>query len=135
MTAPRSLAVALAAAVLTLAAPAMGADNHRIFALGTQSNSGEMGTVTLTAMGEKTKVDIALVNAPDAAQPAHIHEGSCAKLNPKPKYPLTSVADGVSTTTVDVPLAELVKGGLAVNVHKSTSDLQTYVACGDLAKK
>ncbi len=137
MIASRSLAAAAAAAFLALGAPASAADGpHRVFALGTQNASGELGTVTLTAVGEKTRVDIALANAPtDVPQPAHIHEGSCAKLDPKPKYSLGVVVDGTSTSIVDVPMAKLVAGGLAVNVHKSTSDIPTYVACGDLGAK
>ena len=44
--------------------------------------------------------------------------------------PLQNVTDGKSTTTVDMPISQVMKG--AINVHKSTSDLKTYVACGDL---
>jgi hypothetical protein len=126
-----------ASAALLLALPAFAADSgHRVYALGTQNGSGELGTVTLTAMGEKTRVDVAIANAPtDVPQPAHIHPGSCAKLDPKPKYPLTTVMDGTSTTVVDAPMSALVAGGFAVNVHKSTSELPVYVACGDLGAK
>jgi hypothetical protein len=133
----RSVAAVAAAALLTLAVPAYAADGpHRVYALAAQNGSGEIGTVTLTAVGEKTRVDIALANAPtDVPQPAHIHEGTCAKLNPKPKYPLANVVDGTSTYMVDAPMAQLVAGGLAVNVHKSTNDIPTYVACGDLGAK
>jgi hypothetical protein len=135
--APRSFAAVATAALLVLAVPALAADGpHRVFAIAAQNGSGELGTVTLTAVGEKTRVDIALANAPtDAAQPAHIHEGTCAKLNPRPKYALANVVDGTSTYMVDAPMASLVAGGLAVNVHKSTTDIPTYVACGDLGPK
>jgi hypothetical protein len=47
---------------------------------------------------------------------------------------LTSVVGGVSETTVDQPIAALTGGDMAVNVHKSASDLKAYVACGDLTK-
>jgi hypothetical protein len=126
-----------AAAALTLALPALAADGpHRVYALSSQNGSGELGTVTLTAMGEKTRVDVAIANAPtDVPQPAHIHPGSCAKLDPKPKYPLTSVVDGTSTTVVDAPMSALVAGGFAVNVHKSTSELPVYISCGELGAK
>ncbi|HEY6233639.1 MAG TPA: hypothetical protein VIW69_00875 [Candidatus Elarobacter sp.] len=137
MIVSRSLAAAAAAALLAVAVPALAADGpHRVFALATQNASGELGTVTLTAVGEKTRVEVALANAPtDVPQPAHIHEGSCAKLDPKPKYPLTTVVDGTSTTMVDVPMAQLVAGGFAVNVHKSTKEIPTYIACGELGPK
>jgi len=133
----RSLAAAAAAALLALAAPAAAADGpHRVFALATQNASGELGTVTLTAVGDKTRVEVALANAPtDVPQPAHIHEGSCTKLDPKPKYPLTVVVDGTSTSMVDVPMSQLIAGGFAVNVHKSTKEIPTYIACGELGAK
>jgi hypothetical protein len=73
-----------------------------------------------------------LLGAPSTAEPAHIHMGTCAHLNPAPKYPLTSVVDGISETTVNATIAQLTAGNLAVNVHKSAADLKDYVACGDL---
>ena len=134
MFARHALVATLGAALLSLAVPVMAADNDsKVFAIATQNASGELGTVTLTPLGDKTRVVVALANTPaDVQQPAHIHEGSCAKLNPKPTYPLTTIVDGVSTTLVSAPLAKLVAGGFAVNVHKSTNDIATYVACGDL---
>src|SRR5262245_52062788 len=101
--------------------------------LGEQNNSGETGTATLTAEGSSTKVELNVKGgAKGVAQPAHIHEGSCAKLDPKPKYGLSNVTDGKSSTTVPVSLETLTKGELAINVHKSAEDLKTYVACGDI---
>jgi hypothetical protein len=97
-----------------------------------QNNSGETGTGYLTPDGDKTKVMIALKGAPADAQPAHIHEGTCAKLNPKPTYPLSSVVDGKSNTEVDVPLSKLTAGTYAINVHKSPTDIATYVSCADI---
>ncbi|MGZ3497009.1 MAG: CHRD domain-containing protein [Vulcanimicrobiaceae bacterium] len=98
-----------------------------------ENNSGETGTATLTQEGSNVLVKVSLTGAPKTAQPAHIHEGTCAKLNPAPKYPLSSVVDGKSTTVVkDVKLSELTSGSYAINVHKSTEDLKTYVACGDI---
>ena len=133
----RILAALGACAALSLALPASAADPaHRVYVLAAQNGSGEAGTVTLTPMGDRTRVEIALVGAPnETAQPAHVHPGSCAKLDPKPKYPLASVVDGYSTTTIDVPISQLTSGDLAVNVHKSASELPKYVSCGDLAKK
>jgi hypothetical protein len=126
-----------ACAVLALALPAASADpSHRVYALAAQNGSGETGTVTLTAVGDKTRVDVALVGAPaDTPQPAHVHPGPCAKLDAKPKYPLTPVVDGFSTSMVDAPISALTAGDFAVNVHKSTTEVAKYVACGDLGKK
>jgi hypothetical protein len=97
-----------------------------------QNGSGESGTATLTTDGEKTKVVIALENPSTAPQPAHIHEGSCAELDPTPAYGLENVVGGKSTTTVDRPLDELRDGDYAINVHKSADEVDVYVACGDM---
>jgi Cu/Zn superoxide dismutase len=125
------------AVALALAAPlAVDAkkSSAKTFPIAAQNGSGETGTVTLTPDGsDKTTVTVALTGAPAAAQPAHIHPGTCAKLDPAPKYPLTNVVNGKSTTTVDVAMSSLTSGTFAVNVHKSPEDLKDYVACGDLA--
>lgn len=114
--------------------PALAADNSggKVFALNAQNGSGQHGTVALKPRGPKTVVEIHLLGAPSSAEPAHIHNGTCSKLNPAPKYPLTSVVDGISETTVNQPISVLTAGGLAVNVHKSAADLKDYVACGNL---
>ena len=127
----------LAAAVALVLASPLAVEAKKMsgtsFPISAENASGETGSVMLTAEGDKTMVVVELKGAPADAQPAHIHEGSCAKLNPAPKYPLSNVVGGKSTTTVDAPMSTLVAGGFAVNVHKSTSDIKDYVACGDLA--
>jgi hypothetical protein len=103
--------------------------------LGQQNKSGESGTARLTPDGDKTKVVINLKGAPKGvSQPAHVHDGSCAKLDPKPKYPLQNVVDGKSTSEVPAKLDSLVGGNLAINVHKSAEEAKIYVACGDIKK-
>ena len=48
--------------------------------LSQQNKSKESGTAKLTPEGDKTKVEVSLKGAPKGvSQPAHIHEGSCAK--------------------------------------------------------
>jgi hypothetical protein len=102
------------------------------FKLGAQNDSGENGTATLTQTADGLVVKLALTGG-TGDQPAHIHKGTCDKLDPKPAYPLTTVSDGTSTTTLkDVKLSELTSGTYAINVHKSTTDIKTYVACGNL---
>ena len=99
--------------------------------IGPQNKSGESGTAKLTPEGDKTKVEINLKGA-KGSQPAHVHEGSCAKLDPNPKYGLANVVDGKSSTEIPVKLEDLLKDHTAINVHKSAEDLKTYVACGDV---
>ena len=103
--------------------------------LGQQNKSGESGSAKLTPAGDKTKVVISIKGAPKGVgQPAHIHDGTCAKLDPKPKYPLTTVMDGKSTSEVPVSLDALMKEKVAINVHKSADDAKVYVACGNITK-
>lgn len=134
-----ALRVALAASIVaglacTIPAAAQtGAGTVVTVTMNAQNASGEDGSATLTQMPDGVQVNITLKNGTAAAQPAHIHPGTCANLNPAPQYMLTSVTNGASTTLVKgVTLAQLTSGSFAINVHKSTSDLGTYVSCGDI---
>jgi len=108
------------------------AETSSQYDLGTLSNSGQKGTVTLTAMGSKTKVVISLTGEGAASvQPAHIHLGSC----PTPgavKWPLTNVVHGRSVTVLDVPFSQVDETGFSVAVHQSSAHLNVYVACGNI---
>lgn len=98
-----------------------------------QNSSGESGTALLTDEGNKTKVVVQINGQPaGVAQPLHIHKGTCATLDPAPAYGLTTLTDGKSETTVDVPLNSLRTGSYAINGHKSAQDTQTYVFCGNI---
>ncbi len=102
--------------------------------LGAQNGSGETGTATLKDSDKGLVVTVHLTGGNAAGpQPIHIHKGTCDKLDPKPAYPLTTVKDGMSETTLkDLTVAELEKGQYAINVHHSTSDIPTYVSCGNI---
>jgi Cu/Zn superoxide dismutase len=103
--------------------------------LAPQNSSGESGTAALTQVGNDIVVTTKMTGAGTVAQPIHIHDGTCATLNPAPKYPLTTVQNGTSTTTLkDMKLSSLETGNYAINVHKSTDDVKTYVACGNIPK-
>jgi hypothetical protein len=104
-----------------------------VIQLRTLNASSVTGTVTLIDLGDgRTQVDIKVEPAGNLDMPAHIHPGSCDALIPQPKHPLQNVVNGISTTVVRAPLAELTSGGLAVNLHRSNDDLKTYTACADL---
>jgi hypothetical protein len=126
----------VALALLALAGSAAHAQTvtggHWVAPLNAQNGSSESGTVTMTAVDAgHTEVVIQLANGTSTPQPAHVHEGTCANLNPKPEYPLNNVVDGMSDTTIAVGVDELVHGGYAVNVHKSAAEAGIYVSCGD----
>ncbi|MEK7087722.1 MAG: hypothetical protein AAB891_00345 [Patescibacteria group bacterium] len=103
--------------------------------LAEQNASGQGGQAVIVQVGTSTlRVIVSLVGKPPLeSQPAHIHIGSC----PSPgavKYPLSSVENGASQTDIpNMTLAQLLSElPLAINAHKSATDLKTYVACGDL---
>lgn len=128
-------AVQEAAATTTARTYGVGSAIH--FALNEQNKSGEKGEVTITQTGTSTiKVIVNITGKPaKVAQPAHIHVGAC----PNPgavKYPLTSVSKGAAQTQLPISLGDLLSQlPLAVNVHKSASAINTYVACGNVEVK
>lgn len=126
-------AFALVVVMLAGAAIASAADPVTVV-LNAQNDSGESGTATLTDLGNgKVRVEVKVTGAPAGVpQPLHIHEGTCANLNPKPTYPLTSAVDGVSVSQIDANFADLQNGNFAINGHKSAEEAKVYVFCGDI---
>jgi Cu/Zn superoxide dismutase len=101
--------------------------------LASQNNSGVAGTATITDIGGgKLRVEIAATGAGAGPQPAHIHEGTCSQLNPAPKFALTDVRNGASSTTVDGSLGALTAAPHAIHMHKSPDELPVYLACADI---
>src|SRR5216684_260205 len=72
-----------------------------------QNNSGISGTATFTPSGGGLTVDLKVTGAGAGPQPAHIHGGTCAQLNPTPEFTLASVTNGSSTTTLQTTLQSL----------------------------
>ncbi len=101
------------------------------------NDSGLSGTADLTARRERTEVSMQ-INGVVGDHPTHIHVGTCADLDPNPKYPLNNVElgttelIGMSDTVVDVPLDELLASNHLILIHKSMEELDTYFACGDI---
>lgn len=102
--------------------------------LGAQNGSKQDGQAFLNDTSGGLRVKVQVKNEPaGASEPAHIHEGTCAKLNPAPWKGLSNVVNGVSTTTLPgVTIAQLKKAHYAINVHESASNLKHYVSCGDI---
>lgn len=98
-----------------------------------QNGSEILGTAVFLEVGGKTKATLSLNSSNSSVPlPAHIHMGAC----PTPgavKFPLASVVNGVSETTLDTTIDALnAMLPLAVNVHKSAVEIGAYVACGNL---
>ncbi|MEJ7901725.1 MAG: cupredoxin family copper-binding protein [Thermomicrobiales bacterium] len=78
----------------------------------------------------------------DAPHPAHIHQGTCADLDPDVAYPLEDIAPvapdaepgsvEVGVTSVAVALDDLLAEPYAINVHESAENATNYIACGDI---
>lgn len=96
-----------------------------------ENGSGESGTAALRDTPAGLVVSLHLKNA-KGPQPAHIHQGTCAKLNPTPEYPLHNVVNGTSVTTIKGLTIGALRGKHAINVHESLTDLAHYVSCGDI---
>lgn len=116
--------------------------NQMTVVLETQNGSGQSGIATLTEVNEevnginKPVVKLAIKiksSGKDVSQPTHIHIGSCANLG-QPVYPLNPVVNGSSITTIDTTLEQIKASSqpLAINVHKSEAEVNTYVACGNI---
>jgi len=137
----RTLVSAAFGAALILGAtgqsPAPAPAAHKLpmqIRLAEQNKSGETGTATLLDGAKGLIVRLRMNGGGDVDQPAHIHKGTCDKLDPKPAYPLANVHDGKSEKTVEgVTLAQLEKAPYAINVHKSTKEIPVYVACGNIS--
>jgi len=101
--------------------------------LSEQNGSGESGTATLMEVDGKVKVTFNLTGATEGVtQPAHIHMGSCPDVGAV-KYPLTSPVNGVSETMLDLTLDQIKSElPLGINVHKSETEVNAYVSCGDI---
>lgn len=101
--------------------------------LSAQTAAAIAGTAILTEVDGKTKVKVAVTGAAaGSSMPAHIHMGAC----PKPgdiKWNLNDVVSGKSETTIDASIDQIKASlPLAINVHKSATELQTFMSCGDL---
>jgi LPXTG-motif cell wall-anchored protein len=122
------LVLALLAATTTIAA----AQGTATLQLVPQNNSGIGGMATFTQSGGGVMVDLKVTGAGAGPQPAHIHEGTCAQLNPTPKYTLASVTNGSSNTTLQTTFQALAATPHAAHLHKSADEISVYVACADI---
>lgn len=102
--------------------------------MGEMNKSKQTGTAVVKGVPGGVWVKVSVLHEPKgASEPAHIHAGTCAKLNPAPWKALSNVVNGTSITTIKgVTVDKLKDAHYAINVHKSAAALKTYVSCGDL---
>lgn len=82
----------------------------------------------------KTVIVISLSGTPvNGVHPAHLHEGDCGS-NGTIAVPLESVkgSTGLSVTVNDVPLDAITTGDHYLNIHASSDDMATIVACAEV---
>jgi hypothetical protein len=131
----RSLSQLLAVAALAAGAggstPAV-AQAPPAVTVAAQADSGVWGSAWMADLGGgKTRVDVRLTPA-SGDYPTLIHDGPCASPTSAPRYALADVQNGASTTDLNVPVADLTRAPMSINVHRSQQDIATIVACGDL---
>lgn len=105
---------------------------------GQGSFAGVSGTAQATVLSGRTNVTIALQGATvGAAHPWHVHEGSCgsagAIVGSSSTFPPLQVgSEGQAQSAMQLPLALNEARGYYVDVHASSSDMGTIIACGVL---
>jgi len=132
---------ALACGLLALGgrpATAGGGYSPLTIAMHAENGSKLAGSATLTQDGGDSPQltvtilykDMAFI--PETMYPAHIHAGTCANLDPKPAYALTSMNAGTSVTVLKTTtLVKLMEKPYAINVHDPRYPSR-YISCGDI---
>lgn len=99
-----------------------------------QNRPGKTGEATLQQIPSGVRIVVKMSGGQNGSQPVHIHTGTCANLDPGPKYALSDIAQGSSTTTISgITLGDLLKGTYVIDVHESSADIKRYVACAAIA--
>lgn len=97
------------------------------------------GSTSMSAEGDQTHAAIEIHNATrGGVHPWHIHAGRCGSNGPilgsASAYPMLKVGgDGKSEADAKLSMPMPLNGDFYVNVHASESNMQTIVACANLA--
>lgn len=133
-----ALVVTTATAIVSLAPGVATADGAVTIVLREVNDSGVTGSAIVSPAGDRSVVGL-VVRGTTGGLPAHLHLGSCRTAEPMPLFPLTDAfPEAVTTTAIDLPLAEIRGGEYAIVVHRRAEDLAilldaaSIVACGDL---
>jgi hypothetical protein len=125
------VAAALTAIVGTTASAYPSTLTVKLYA---QNRPGETGEAMFEQIAGGVRIVVTMSGGQNGSQPVHIHTGTCAALEPVPKYTLTNIAHGISTTTISsITLGDLLQGKYVIDVHESSADIQRYVACAAIA--
>ncbi len=92
-----------------------------------------------TRSPDQTRAHVQVSNAvPGGVHPWHVHRGQCGSdqgiWGPSDAYkPLTVEGNGRAVADAQLPMPLPKTGDFFVNVHASTRNMKTIVACGNLA--
>jgi len=107
-------------------------DDAVVIDLAERNQSGVSGTATLTPDGDQTTIRIE-VEGPVGNNPVNIMTGTCQEFDANPVYALSSVDNnGVSETTIDATLDDLLAEPHVINIHASPTNLGTIYACAEI---
>jgi hypothetical protein len=104
-----------------------------------RTNSGVSGTARAQAAVAATGVTINITGAtPNAHHPWHVHIGTCATGGPvygaATAYPPLHVgANGTAMATASIGVALNEEQRYHVNVHRSPTEMNVIISCGDLS--
>src|SRR5687768_11860834 len=88
---------------------------------------------------DRTRAEVSIANAvPGGKHPWHVHRGRCGSdqgiFGPADAYePLEVGGNGKAVANAELPVAPPKTGEFFVNVHASSRNMSTIVACGNLA--
>ena len=102
-------------------------------ALGPHGPGGVRGSVTLDRVSAgTTRVTVHLRVHDSKPRPVHIHGGRCGTFFGLP-FGMWTMHGAHGATVVHAPLASLVSGRYAIDVHASPAS-QAWIACADLRR-
>lgn len=125
----------IAGAAVAQTPDSVAATHSVVYGVSSVGGSGLSGSVFLGSFGADTTivvVDLSGTRA-GATHPSHVHVGDCGS-GGGIRIPLADVdgATGLGVTLLRSPLNAIVSADLYLNVHRSASDLQSIVACGEV---
>ena len=97
------------------------------------SDTGVTGTATLTEDGNITQVNVS-IDGPGVVggHELHIHNGTCTTPG-SATYTLTPIdANGNSTSSVNLTLAQLTGGNYFINIHPDEENWDEWMVCGNI---
>ena len=94
------------------------------------SGDYQAGWADITEEASGLRIVISVEPAEPAAQPIHIHAGTCETVG-EVVYSLENVVGGQSSTLLpDLELAAIAHGDMVINLHRSFSEFRVFTACG-----